>query len=239
MCGKNDLKIKHYDYNAKQLKIKPKMLDHISDRYVCGVDEVGRGCLFGPVVAAAVVLPRELEDGDMKQWEMVKDSKRVTEKRRVQLAEFIKTKAVSYDIQEVSHEIIDQVNILEASMIAMEETINNVYTDMLESKQITLDEIFVDGNRFRKCYMPPGDDDIMIPHTCFEQGDNKYLCIAAASIIAKVYRDDLIVQGCDDNPEWNNYDLKKNKGYGTRKHMDALKEHGAIFGHRRTFNGVL
>jgi ribonuclease HII len=210
------------------------MLEHNPNEYVCGADEVGRGCLFGPVVAAAVVFPKELSDSPL--WNQIKDSKKISEKKRKILSNFIIDNALAYSIQEISHAIIDEINILESSITAMEYAIDDVYKQ-LENKDIALDSILIDGNKFRRCYMIPGKD-ITIPHICCEKGDNTYLCIAAASIISKVYRDNMIVAGCDNNEEWNRYDFKNNKGYGTKKHKDALKIYGPIYGHRMSFKGI-
>jgi len=205
-------------------------MEHNTEEYTAGVDEVGRGCLFGPVVAAAVVLPLSFPDD---KWKMIKDSKKLSEKRRKELSDYIKNTAICYSIKEASHKEIDDINILQASIRAMNRAIDDIYIKI--DKDFMFSHIHIDGNKFDTCYMPPDDDDIIIPHTCHEKGDNKILGIAAASIIAKVYRDELIVKGCDDNEIWNLYDLKKNKGYGTAKHRAAIQKHGIIEGHRLTF----
>ena len=206
----------------------------VSNTYEVGVDEAGRGCLFGPVVAAAVVLPLEFPD-DI--YTHIKDSKKLSEKKRNMLEDYIKQHALSYAIGISIHEEIDKINILQASLKAMHRAINKVYQDLNNNKKPLFTKILVDGNHF-KPFLPPGSEEEVIPHECIEQGDNKKLNIAAASILAKCYRDRYIEEGCKNNEQWNHYDLKNNKGYGTAKHLKALQEHGPIEGHRLTFKRV-
>jgi len=202
--------------------------------YEIGVDEVGRGCFFGPVVAAAVVLPLELPE---EEWKMIRDSKKLSEKKRDHLARFIKEHALYYGIAEASVEEIDTINILKASLKAMHRAIHMAYKEHQQTSNPCFKHIYVDGNHFIP-YLPPGEDTEYIPYTCIEQGDNKRLSIAAASILAKTYRDDLIKDMCDKNPILKEYDLHNNKGYGTKKHMEALKTKGPIEGHRMTYKPV-
>ena len=204
--------------------------------YEVGVDEVGRGCLFGPVVSAAVVMPIEFSEDDIL-WKQIKDSKKLSEKKRIMLNEYIKNIAISYGIGICSHSEIDKINILKASLKSMHIAVNNAYKMAVENNKPIFEKIIVDGNRFN-AYCPPGEDSTYIPHECYESGDNKYLNIAAASIIAKTYRDNIIIEGCKENDEWNRYDLLKNKGYGTAKHMSALKQYGPIEGHRFSYKPV-
>jgi len=209
------------------------ILMEISTMYTVGVDEAGRGCLFGPVVAAAVVMPLEFSDELYKQ---IKDSKKISEKKRYILEEYIKKTAISYAIGISDHKEIDKINILQASLKAMHRAVNTVYLDCKQNNKPIFENILVDGNHF-KPYLPPEEEEC-ISYECIEQGDNKKLNIAAASILAKCYRDRYIIEGCQQNHDWNNYDLKKNKGYGTASHIKALKEFGPIEGHRLTFNKV-
>lgn len=202
--------------------------------YEIGVDEVGRGCLFGPVVAAAVVLPLELKE---PEWNMIKDSKKLSEKKRKMLNTFIQEHALYYSIGECTHQEIDQINILQASLKAMTRAIHGCYLHHKEKGLPMFEIIYVDGNHF-KPYIPPGEDSEYIPYECIEQGDNKRLSIAAASILAKTYRDTWIQEQCIQNQELNRYDLQKNKGYGTKKHLDGLKEYGPIDGHRLSYRPV-
>lgn len=191
-----------------------------------GVDEVGRGCLFGSVVAAAVMFPDELPSDEI--WKHIKDSKKLSEKKRKFLRDYIVKNAICYGIGECSSKEIDTINILQASHKAMEQAIIQAYE---KCKQIS--HIFIDGDRFKKIMILP--DDTYIPHECIVSGDNKYLNIAAASILAKCYRDEAIVKGCEENPSWKLYGFEKNKGYGTKQHFDAIKKYGQLSEHRSTF----
>lgn len=202
--------------------------------YELGVDEVGRGCFFGPVVAAAVVLPLELPE---PEWNEIKDSKKVSEKKRERLTSFIQEKALYYSMGECSHKEIDQYNILKASLKAMNRAIHGCYETHIQKSLPMFEKIYVDGNHFIP-YIPPGEDSEYIPYECIEQGDNKRLSIAAASILAKTHRDHWIQQECLKRPELNRYQLSKNKGYGTVAHRHALKEYGPMDGHRMTYRPV-
>ncbi len=181
---------------------------------MAGVDEVGRGCLFGPVVAAAVVfkhntIPQLQEIG-------VKDSKKLSAKRRETLAIEIKNRAIAYHISYASSQEIDRLNILNASLLAMQRSI----TKLSVTPQLCL----IDGNK----KVPT----LTIPQETIIGGDKSSPLIAAASILAKVWRDQLIVRLAAKYPY---YDLENNKGYGTKKHNLALQQYGACFHHRRSF----
>lgn len=187
-----------------------------------GVDEVGRGCLFGPVVAAAVVLPDIFPD---TTYQYIKDSKKLSEQKRITLEAYIKEHAIAYGIGSVSAEEIDKINILNATYKAMHAAISTIPPSSYH-------HMYIDGNRFKT--------NLQTPYTCVVSGDNTYLNIAAASILAKTHRDRLITTGCDENPSWEVYGLRKNKGYGTKAHMEALQQHGPIpQWHRLSFAGVL
>jgi len=209
--------------------------------YEIGVDEAGRGCFFGPVVAAAVVLPLQLNE---PEWKLIKDSKKLSEKKRVFLAEFIKSNALYYGIAEASHKEIDEINILKASLRAMHRAIHLCYKESKSKAYPVFEKIYVDGNHFIPYYFPlesislMDEDRVMVPYECIEQGDNKKLSIAAASILAKTYRDTLLVEQCEMNPILKEYGINKNKGYGTKIHRDALKDKGPIEGHRLTYKPV-
>lgn len=211
------------------------MLEYSSSEYEIGVDEVGRGCLFGPVVSAAVLLPLSFDESDTL-WKQIKDSKKVSEKKRKILKEYIEKTAIYYSIGECSHTDIDKINILQASIKSMHIAINNAYKIAIDTNKPVFTKILVDGTHF-KPYIPPREDEY-IPHECIEQGDNVKLNIAAASILAKCYRDSYIEEGCIKNPEWNIYDFSNNKGYGTAKHLKALNEFGVIDGHRMSYKPV-
>lgn len=195
------------------------------DKIIGGVDEVARGTFIGPVVAACVVLPKSFPDETYKQ---IKDSKKLSEKKREFLASYIKDTCITYGVGEVSNEDIDKINILNATMKAMNRAINEAY------KKHPFNYLLIDGPNF-KGYVPPGEDEDMIEYECVLQGDSKYLSIAAASIIAKDYHTKLINKMVDDNPRLMLYDIKKNKGYGTKNHLTALKIHGLSEFHRKTF----
>lgn len=211
------------------------MLQYSESEYEIGVDEVGRGCLFGPVVSAAVVMPLSFDDTDTL-WKQIKDSKKLSEKKRKLLKEYIEKTALYYSIGECSHIEIDKINILQASLKSMHIAVNNAYKIAVEDNKPIFTKILVDGTHF-KPYIPPHEEEC-IPHECIESGDNVKLNIAAASILAKCYRDSYIEDGCLKNPMWNNYHFAKNKGYGTSKHLKALSEFGPIDGHRMSYKPV-
>lgn len=186
-----------------------------------GCDEAGRGCLAGAVYAAAVILP------DDYQNELLNDSKQLTERRRYQLREEIERDAISWAVGVVSPEEIDHINILNASILAMHRA--------LDQLTVRPEAVIVDGNRF-KPYRPTVDgtqQTTALPHTCIVKGDGKYLAIAAASILAKTYRDDYMNRLAEEYPQ---YDWLSNKGYPTRKHRDAIRQYGITPYHRKTYN---
>jgi ribonuclease HII len=192
--------------------------------FVAGVDEVARGTFIGPVVAACVVLPRVITDDKFKQ---IKDSKKLSEKKRTELALFIKENAITYGIGTASVEEIDSINILHATMRAMHRAIDEAY------KKHSFDKLLIDGQYF-KGYTPPGMDELL-DYECIPKGDMHYLSIAAASIIAKDYHTTLINAMVEEHQELAIYDIKKNKGYGTPKHLSAIRTHGITRFHRRSF----
>lgn len=200
--------------------------DNDREQAQIGIDEVGRGCLMGPVVACAVMWDTKwLMDNEQryhKELSSIKDSKRLSKKKRDEICTFIKTHAV-YAVGDISSERIDTVNILNATHEAMHCCIHS-----LKERGIVMDRLLIDGHSFK-----PFDN---IPYTCIKSGDNKYLSIASASIIAKVFRDNYIEKLCRDMPVLNdNYDWLNNKGYGTKKHLAGLTVHGVSEYHRRTF----
>ena len=176
-----------------------------------GCDEAGRGCLAGSVYAAAVILPPDYQN------ELLNDSKQLTEKRRYQLREIIQRDAIAWAVGIVTPEEIDKINILNASILAMHRA--------LDQLKVRPEAIIVDGNRF-KPYQK-------LPHTTIVKGDGKYLSIAAASILAKTYRDDYMNRLAEEYPQ---YDWQSNKGYPTKKHRDAIRQYGITPYHRKTFN---
>ena len=186
-----------------------------------GCDEAGRGCLAGSVYAAAVILP------DDYQNEFLNDSKQLTEKRRYELRSIIERDAVAWAVGIVTPEEIDKINILNASILAMHRA--------LDQLKVRPEAIIVDGNRFKK-YSPPlfgGGRGEALPHTTIVKGDGKYLAIAAASILAKTYRDDYMNRLAEEYPQ---YDWRSNKGYPTKKHRDAIRQYGITPYHRKSYN---
>ncbi len=176
-----------------------------------GCDEAGRGCLAGAVYAAAVILPRDFRDGRLN------DSKQLTERQRYALREVIEREAVAWAVGVVSPQEIDEVNILRASILAMHRA--------LDGLAVRPQHVLVDGNRFT-----PYHD---VPHTTVVKGDGKYLSIAAASILAKTYRDDYMLRLHGEFPA---YGWDRNKGYPTRQHREAIARYGTTPYHRLTFN---
>ncbi|MEM7372416.1 MAG: ribonuclease HII [Bacteroidota bacterium] len=191
-------------------------LDLSYSSYTCeaGVDEAGRGCLAGPVVAAAVILPITFTH------EQLTDSKKLTHQQRIRIRTDILAEAIAWNVGMISAPRIDQVNILNATYEAMHEAISGLTTPA--------EFLSIDGNRFRPY---PS-----IPHACIIKGDGKYLNIAAASILAKTYRDDIMQMLGQEYPM---YGWESNKGYPTKKHKEAIRDHGPCRYHRMSFNWQL
>ncbi len=176
-----------------------------------GCDEAGRGCLAGPVFAAAVILPDDFEN------DMLNDSKQLSEKNRDALRRIIEKKALAWAVASVSPEEIDEINILNASFLAMHRAVSSL--------KIKPEFLLIDGNRFK-----PYEN---IPHKCIVKGDGKYLSIAAASVLAKTHRDEYMKKIHEDFPA---YGWNKNKGYPTKQHKEAILKAGLSPHHRTTFN---
>ena len=185
-------------------------LKYFKDKVEAGCDEAGRGCLAGPVFAAAVILPENFSN------EMLNDSKQLSEKKRDQLRQIIEKEALAWAVAQVDNEEIDQINILNASITAMHRA--------LDALTVTPEHILVDGNRFK-----PYRD---IPHHCIVKGDGKYMAIAAASILAKTHRDEYMRQLHEQYPV---YDWQRNKGYPTAAHREQIRQHGITPYHRKSF----
>lgn len=181
---------------------------------VAGVDEAGRGPLAGPVCAAAVILPENCE------IEGLNDSKKLSEKKREALYDIIIEKAISYDIQLVDNNVIDEINILQATMLAMTNAVNGL--------KVKPQFVIIDGNKV--------PERLQIPADCVVKGDAKSMSIAAASILAKVTRDRLMLELDKKYPE---YDFARHKGYGTKLHQEKLLEYGPCEIHRKTFIGKI
>ena len=185
-----------------------------------GVDEAGRGPLFGRVYIGAVILPQD----DSFDHSLMRDSKKLNEKKRLEAYEYIVNNAIDWSCYWVSEKEVDKMNIFQATHYGMHKAIDNLI--------VKPEHILVDGNKFYE-YKRDGE---IIPSRCIIGGDDKYSSIAAASIIAKVERDQYIKNVCKKNPNLNHfYDLEKNKGYGTKKHLDGIRKHGISEWHRKTF----
>ena len=184
-----------------------------------GCDEAGRGCLAGSVYAAAVILPEDYQNEELN------DSKQLTDKRRKELRKIIERDAVAWAVGVVTPDEIDRINILNASILAMHRA--------LDQLKVRPEAIIVDGTRFKPYHTVVDGSAVDIPYTTIVKGDGKYLSIAAASILAKTYRDDYMDQLALEYPQ---YDWKQNKGYPTKKHREAVREYGITPFHRKTFN---
>ncbi len=193
--------------NFELYMLKLKINQHLLE---CGTDEAGRGCLAGPVTAAAVILP------DNFQHPFLTDSKQLSEKKRLQLKVIIEQEAICYKVVHVMMDEIDKINILNASLLGMHRAI--------EGLSQPPEFIAIDGNRFK----PYGK----IPYECVIKGDGKYLHIAAASILAKTYRDEYMTELHEKFPQYN---WKQNKGYPTKAHREAIRTHGSTMFHRKSF----
>ena len=181
-----------------------------SDLIEAGCDEAGRGCLAGPVFAAAVILPKDYQN------KLLNDSKKLTEKQRIQLRNEIEKEAIEWAVAQVSAQEIDDINILNASFLAMHRAV-----DQLKKRP---EALLIDGNRFKTYHD--------IPHHCIIKGDGKYMSIAAASVLAKTYRDDYMFTIHEEFPF---YAWRENKGYPTAAHRKAIYGNGAVIHHRKSF----
>lgn len=199
----------------------------ISDNYTIGIDEAGRGTLFGNVVAGAVIMPNIPPENN--RYNEIKDSKKISFKKRKELAKYIKENALTYGIGVATSKEVDEINILKATMKAMNRALNEAYNKKEFSK------ILVDGNYFSG-FIPTGYDKDILDYECITKGDSLYLNIAAASIIAKDYHDNEILELLNIDKELEKYDLRNNKGYATEKHRKAIIEYGYTEYHRKSFN---
>lgn len=191
------------------------LLPHLQEgRIEAGCDEAGRGCLAGPVAAAAVILPADFHN------DLLNDSKKLTERQREKLRPIIEREALAWCVVMVSADEIDKINILNASITGMHRAVDGL--------SIRPEHLLIDGNKFRPY---PGID-----HTTVVKGDGKYMSIAAASILAKTHRDEYMMRIAEQRPE---YRWDKNKGYPTKDHREAILRHGICDHHRRTFGPCL
>jgi len=202
-------------------------------KYEMGLDEAGRGPLFGRLYVAATVLPK----GNEFHHEWMKDSKKFHSKKKIkEMSDYIKNNALAWSIQYIDHDIIDNINIRESVHKGM----HNAIREILNNSDIDKKECFIliDGNHFKPytMYDETNESIFVMPHQTIEGGDNKYTNIAAASILAKVARDEYIKELCDEYPVLNErYGLEKNQGYGTKQHLEGILEHGITQWHRKTY----
>ena len=190
-----------------------------------GLDEAGRGCLAGPVFAAAVIWPRELDPSI--EHPRLNDSKKLSKKKRDYLRKYIEENAIDYAVSYCDNNEIDEINILKASHLAMHRCIDKL--------NIEPELLLVDGNLFTNYVKKDGD---VIEHNCIIKGDGKFASISAASILAKTYHDEYIENLLEENPDYEKYGWRTNMCYGTEKHMEAIATNGVTPYHRKSFNLV-
>jgi ribonuclease HII len=224
---------------TKPQAVLKKCHNEAENVYEIGVDEVGRGPMFGRVYTAAVILPKD----DSFDCSMVKDSKKFHSKKKIEeAAQYVKDHALAWYVSFEDEKKIDEINILQATQLSMHNSINEIRktTNLIlkaDEKDYTY-SLLIDGNYFNPItFVNKKTNKIeVIPYTTIEGGDNKYASIAAASILAKVERDRYIDELCEKNPTLcEHYGIDSNKGYGSKRHMDGIKEHGITIWHRRTF----
>ena len=220
---------------APRIKPEPLLKFHLPDLNIfeIGIDEVGRGPLFGRVYTAAVVLPK---DDGFDHFKM-KDSKKFHSKQKIQeVSEYIKENAIAWSISYEDEKTIDEINILQATQKSMHNCITGIINKINKAPENI--QLLVDGNYFNSysTYNSKKKKIDVLNHVCIEGGDNKYSSIAAASILAKVARDSYIEELCKEHHELiENYSIDSNKGYGAKKHLDGIKEHGITQWHRKSF----
>ena len=221
----------------KRQRSPPPPLQRFYDdnfKYELCIDEAGRGCLFGRVYIACVVLPKESILFSSKD---IKDSKKFSSKKKIrEVATYIKTNALSYYIAYIDETVIDKINILQAVMKGMHECIKQSVSNLSAS----IDDCIavIDGNYFTPYVSYDTTKEILaeMRHITIEKGDSKLMGIAAASILAKTARDDYVLELCEQHPELiEKYGLDKNMGYGTKTHLDGIRQHGVTKWHRKTF----
>jgi len=224
---------------TKPQAVLKKCHNEAENVYEIGVDEVGRGPMFGRVYTAAVILPKD----DSFDCSMVKDSKKFHSKKKIEeAAQYVKDHALAWYVSFEDEKKIDEINILQATQLSMHNSINEIrkatnLTLKSDGKEYSY-TLLIDGNYFNPItYVNKKTNKLeVIPYTTIEGGDNKYASIAAASILAKVERDKYIDDLCKQNPTLcEHYGIDSNKGYGSKRHMDGIKEHGITIWHRRTF----
>lgn len=234
----NDTNLQITSLNKKKIHVPlKKCYDENPDFFEIGVDEVGRGPLFGRVYTAAVILPKD----DSFDHSMMKDSKRFTSKKKIEeVANYIKENSLGWYVSFEDEQVIDNINILQATQTSMRNSILKLKELMISKTEPNEPKfnLLIDGNYFNPISTFNKKRNILevIPYVCIEGGDNKYSSIAAASILAKVSRDKYIYDLCIENPELiENYGIDSNKGYGSKKHISGIIQYGITKWHRKSF----
>jgi len=207
-------------YSNKNLK---SFLEPYKTEIQVGVDEAGRGSLFGPVFVGAVIWNNDIDNVNVKY---IKDSKKLTKKKRNEMRHFIEKNALAWSVSYCDNSVVDEINILNATHKAMHKALTDIYTN-----NIKFDRALIDGN----CFKPLNINGTDIEHKCIINGDNTYIQIAAASILAKTHHDEYIDNLCMEHPEYKKYGLITNYGYGTKEHINAIRENGYTDYHRKSF----
>ena len=223
-------------------KKEPVLLNRFyneTNLYEFALDEAGRGCLFGRVYIACVVLPKDPNVFIGVDGTNIKDSKKFSSKKKLaEVADYIKQNALAWHISWIDSDEIDKVNILQATMKGMHNCIDHIFADLNDCSDLKKCLATVDGNYFQHYRRFDNSNNTIceLPHITIEQGDAKYMGIAAASILAKNARDQYVIDLCEQYPELiERYGLDTNMGYGTKRHMDGIREHGISQWHRKTF----
>lgn len=207
-------------YSNKNLK---SFLEPYKTEIQVGVDEAGRGSIFGPVFVGAVIWNNDIDNVNVKY---IKDSKKLTKKKRNEMRHFIEKNALAWSVSYCDNSVVDEINILNATHKAMHKALTDIYTN-----NIKFDRALIDGN----CFKPLNINGTNINHKCIINGDNTYIQIAAASILAKTHHDEYIDNLCMEHPEYKKYGLMTNYGYGTKEHINAIRENGYTDHHRKSF----
>jgi len=226
----------------KRKRLPPEPLTRFyneTNNYELSIDEAGRGCLFGRVYVGCVVLPKDPELFDGKN---IKDSKKFSSKKKLyEVADYIKQHALAWHVEYVEADVIDNINILQANMRGMHECIKHTMSALGDDVSVSDCTAVIDGNYFTpyRVFDKKTESICEMPHVTIEQGDGKYMAIAAASILAKTARDNYISELCQTYPDLvTRYSLDKNMGYGTKAHLDGIREHGITQWHRKTFGSA-
>ena len=215
--------------SKKEVKSLNKFYNENSDFLEIGIDEAGRGPLFGRVYTGAVILPKDVDF----EFDKMKDSKKFSSIKKInEVADYIKENALAWNVSYNDENVIDNINIRQSVLNSMHNSIKNIITETDNNEYFLL----VDGNDFKPYMRFKENEYFPVNHKCIEGGDNKYCAIAAASILAKTERDKYINELCEENPELiDRYGIDKNKGYGTKKHLDGIKNYGITKWHRKTY----